>query len=298
MPIMIILAHQQTIDDQYRWCYFAGSGPSRSPHYQRCPMKMTPRSAAITILCELDKTREPVSAILDRVEQRAMLKGKDRQLVMKIVYGVLRHRDYLDRLLEHLCRHPLGKMKPYVHQALRCGLFQIFFLDRIPPSAAVNETVNSVKARNFPPRVQGFVNGVLRESIRQKDRLPRPEDPDEHGQPLLNHPAWLTKRWQRHFGSEEMIKICTHNNDEPLLSLRVDSAGLRKELRDSFLDQSTATSAGVYAPNALLVHDYRGKIDEIRGIAQGTVHVQNQASQLASMLLGPFTPGWAARPPI
>ncbi len=252
---------------------------------------MTPRGAAIKILCELEKTREPVSAIFDRVEQQASLERKDRQLVMKIVYGVLRNRDYLDRLLERLCRQPLGKMKPYVHQALRCGLFQIFFLDRIPPSAAVNETVTAVKARNMPPRVQGFVNGVLRESIRQKDKLPRPEDPDEHGHPPLNHPIWLTNRWLKNFGSEDMRKICQHNNEEPLLCLRVDSAELRTELREYFQDQCIEAHNGSYAPHALLVYDYRGRIDEIRGIDQGTVQVQDQASQLASMLLGPFSTG-------
>ena len=210
---------------------------------------------------------------------------------MKIIYGVLRNRDHLDRLLKHLCRQPLGKMKPFVHQALRCGLFQIFFLDRIPPSAAVNETVKAVKARNLPARLQGFVNGVLRESIRQKDRLPRPDDPDESGHPLLNHPAWLTNRWQKHYGSEMMRIICRHNNDEPLLCLRVDAVELQEGLDEYFHQQSIEARRGSYAPNALLVHDYRGRIDEIRGIDQGTVHVQDQASQLASMLLGPFSPG-------
>ncbi|MBT8345740.1 MAG: 16S rRNA (cytosine(967)-C(5))-methyltransferase RsmB [Desulfofustis sp.] len=254
-------------------------------------MKMTPRSAAITILCELDKARVPVSAIFDRMEQGAALERQDRQLAMKIVYGVLRNRDYLDRLLAHLCRQPLGKMKPYVHQALRCGLFQIFFLDRIPPSAAVNETVKAVKAKKLPSRLQGFVNGVLRESIRQKAQLPNPEEPDESGRPLLNHPAWLTNRWQQHYGEEEMRRICQHNNHEPLLCLRVDSIDLLTELRESFQVQSIAAISGNYAPKALLVRDYRGKIDEIKGIDQGTVQVQDQASQLASMLLAPFSPG-------
>jgi 16S rRNA (cytosine967-C5)-methyltransferase len=254
-------------------------------------MKITPRSAAIDILCELDKTRLPVSAIFDRLVQRAVLERKDRQLVMKIVYGVLRNRDYLDRLLEHLCRQPLGRLKPYIHQALRCGLFQIFFLDRIPPSAAVNETVHAVKARKFPSQLQGFVNGVLRESIRQKARLPKPDDPDDSNRPLLNHPTWLTNRWQKNYGRNEMTRICRHNNREPLLCLRVDSDDLRVGLVESFHHQSIVAVIGSYAPKSLLVRDYRGKIDEIEGVGQGTVQVQDQASQLASMLLAPFTPG-------
>jgi len=253
-------------------------------------MKTTSRSAAIQILVELDNSRVPVSMLLARMERRTELDPRDRQLVMKIVYGVLRNRDYLDRLLEHLCRQPLAKMQPVVHQALRCGLFQIFFLDRIPPSAAVNETVNAVKARNLAPRLPGFINGVLRESIRQRNRLPKPDDPDHSGRPLLNHPVWLTDRWQKHYGREKMMRICRHNNQEPPLCLRVDSADYLTKLRESLQNQSAEVSAGTYAPYALLVRDHRGKIDAIEGIEQGAVQVQGQASQLASMLLAPFSP--------
>lgn len=254
-------------------------------------MKSNPRIIAISTLAELDRTRVPLSVIFERLELHSVPERKDRQLVMKIVYGVLRNRDYLDRLLALLCRQPLTKLKPFVHQALRCGLFQIFFLDRIPPSAAVNETVKAVKARKFAPQIQGFVNGVLRESVRRKDHLPGPEDPDEHGRELLNHPQWLTERWQKHFGSDEMIRICRRNNREPQLCLRVDFDKDRAELADNLRRKSIEARPGSYAPNSLLVRNYRGKIDEIEGIGSGTVQVQDQASQLASLLLAPFVPG-------
>ena len=254
-------------------------------------MNANPRLVAVVTLCELAKTRQPVSAVFDRVEQQAGLGRQDRQLAMKIVYGVLRNRDYLDRLLGLLCRQPLVKLKPFVHQALRSGLFQIFFLDRIPPSAAVNETVKAVKARRYPPRLQGFVNGVLRESIRRKQQLPVPEDPDDEGRPLLNHPVWLTHRWQKKYGRDEMVRICRHNNREPLLCLRVDSESERDQVRTSLRRQGIDAVYGSYAPESLILPDYRGKTDDIEGIDQGIVQVQDQAAQLASLLLAPFSPG-------
>ena len=256
-------------------------------------MKANARTVAISTLCELDKTRLPLSTVFDLAERQAGLGQRDRQLAMKIVYGVLRNREHLDRLLTLLCRQSLTKMKPYVHQALRCGLFQIFFLDRIPPSAAVNETVNAVKARKYPPRVQGFVNGVLRESIRRKLQLPAPEDPNEEGQPLLNHPAWLTERWEKEYGQSEMIRICRHNNLESLLCLRIDSADELRTVYQSFQHRTITPVQGSYAPNSLLLPDYRGRIDEIEGVDQGNVQVQDQAPQLASLLLAPFSPGFS-----
>ena len=90
---------------------------------------------------------------------------------MQMVYGVLRHRQYLDRILELLSRTPLRKLDPFVHQSLAVGLYQLFFLQRIPESAAVNEVVASCKVAKIPQRLHGFVNGILRQAIRQKATL-------------------------------------------------------------------------------------------------------------------------------
>ena len=252
-------------------------------------MRANPRIAAITALCELEKTRLPISLILERINRKTGLERRDRQLAMKIVYGVLRNRDYLDRLLGVLCRQPLKKLKPFILQALRCGLFQIYFLDRVPSSAAVNETVNAVRDQKYPPQILGFVNGVLRESIRSKTQLPGVDDPDENGRPVLSHPSWLIERWQKHYGRDEMLRICRHNNLEPLLCLRTNSDQDRAKLRESLLSRGIETVNGRYAPASLILPGYRGRIEDIEGIDLGSVQVQDQASQLASLMLAPFS---------
>lgn len=246
------------------------------------------RYTAIEILYELDRSRQSLNSLMDRVVTTERLHQSDRQLARKIVYGVLRNRDYLDLLLAKLCRQPLTKLRPFVHQALRSGLFQIFYLDRIPPRAAVDETVKAIKRRKFPPQVQGFVNGVLRQSIRDKDRLPGPDDPGMNGLPPLNHPAWLTDRWRQRYGQEEMVRICRQNNSEPVLSLRVEPGQDRHQLIESLRRLAIRASKGRYAPDSLILTNYRGSISDIEGINEGRVRVQDQAAQLASLLLAPF----------
>jgi 16S rRNA (cytosine967-C5)-methyltransferase len=246
------------------------------------------RSTAIEILCELERTRAPLSALLNQSEKNSGLQGKDRQLVRKIVCGVLRNRDYLDRLIDLLSRKSTGRMKPFIRQALRSALFQIFFLDRIPPSAAVNETIKALKSRRFPQQIQGFVNGLLRESIRRRQQLPRPTDPDDLGRPVLNHPVWLTERWEKRYGPAPMQRICQHNNREPGLCFRVDSVEARQNLTALLQDKNVQLKDGSYAPDALLVDGHRGALGEIDVVKTGAVQVQGQASQLASLLLGPF----------
>ncbi len=253
-------------------------------------MAKTSRITAIEILCELERSRAPLSALFDKSEQSG-LQGKDRQLVMKIVCGVLRNRDYLDRLIDLLSRKSTPRLKPFIRQALRSGLFQIFFLDRIPPSAAVNETVKAVKSRRFPQQLQGFVNAVLRESIRRRQQLPRPTDPDDKGRPLLNHPAWLTERWEKRYGRAAMQRICQNNNREPRLCFRVDSAAARQRLTGSLENGDAQVQKGSYAPGALLVDGFRGAIGDIDLVKTGALQVQGQASQVASLLLGPFHEG-------
>ena len=246
------------------------------------------RLAAIETLSQLEKTRKPVSLLFDTIAGRYRISGSDRQLAMKIVYGVLRNRDYLDRLLKILCNRPLNRIKPFVHHALHSGLYQIFFLDRIPPSAAINETVNALKTRKFPTQLQGFVNGVLRQSLRRRDELPSPDEPDANNRPPLNHPAWLTKRWLRRYGEEEMVRICQHNNGEAQLCLRAHSANAKQTVSDALAAQGLVYENGLYAPDALLLRDYSGPVVDLPGIREGIVHVQDQAAQLAAMLLAPF----------
>ena len=148
---------------------------------------------------------------------------------MQLVYGVLRHRQYLDRILEILSKTPLRKLDPFVHQTLAVGLYQIYFLERIPDSAAVNEAVESCKTAKIPKRLHGFVNGILRQSIRQKKDLATKALTDSATNPVLNHPAWLVKRWQQNFGTQETERICRANNCEPSLVLRVNIPTIERD---------------------------------------------------------------------
>jgi len=251
----------------------------------------TARLTAVETLFQLEKTRKPVSSLFDTVADRYRTDARDRQLAMKIIYGVLRNRDYLNLLLDILCSRPPGKIKPFVRQALFSGLYQIFFLDRIPNSAAVNETVAVVKSRNLPKQVQGFVNGVLRQSIRRKQALPAPHDRDAHGRPILNHPAWLVDRWRDRFGEAAMIEICHRNNLEPVLGLRAKSAVAKQQFLGELAARNLTGKSGRYAPNSVLLDNYTGPVTDLPGHEDGLVRVQDQAAQLATMLLAPFKGG-------
>ncbi len=211
---------------------------------------------------------------------------------MQLVYGVLRHRQYLDRILEILSKTPVRKLDPFVHQALAVGLYQLFFLERIPESAAVNEVVESCKAAKIPQRLHGFVNGILRQSIRQKKDLANKAHTDKTGDPILNHPEWLIRRWRQNFGIEETEKICQANTCEPTLVVRVNSSKIdRDEFCHALEEAGTPWRPGTYSPDAVILPDFHGSITTIPGYAEGFFQVQDEAAQLATCLLGPFRSG-------
>ncbi len=252
------------------------------------PLKSA-RFAAITILCKLERTAVPVSHLFDEVFPECGLSGTDRHLAVNLIYGVLRQRQYLDNCLAVFCRQPIRKLHPFVHQALAVGLYQILFLDRIPESAAVNETIKAMKVVHLASNLQGFVNGVLRTIIREKHRIPVCNSPDKDGIPVLNHPAWLTERWERNFGRQEMVRICSCNNLRPVLILRVNPLVIsREDLLAKLKQEGVLAKPGVHAPYAIILPDFRGPIQEIPGFSQGAFQVQDESAQLTGLLLGPF----------
>lgn len=247
------------------------------------------RFIAIEILHQLKRGRTPLPVLLEKVCSYHRVEGSDRAFAMNLVYGVLRNYQYLDKLIALLCRKPLKKLHPQVHQALAVGLYQIIFLDRIPDSAAVNETVNGAKQAKVPRRLHGFINGVLRQSIRMRNKLPPAEEREPSGHPLLNHPEWLTKRWADHFGEEEMLRICQQNNSRQPLTLRVNSTMLsREEYLQKCSTMQIEAVACRYGCDGILLPGYRGIIQDLPGYAKNWFHVQGEAAQLVTLLLQPW----------
>ena len=261
------------------------------PETHQKPERKTARFAAIETLAQLERTRLPVVALFDKVAAECSLDGPDRHLAMNILYGVLRHRQELDFLLQSLCKQPASKIKPFVRQALLAGLYQLFFLDRIPESAAVNESVKALQAAHLPKNLQGFVNGVLRESLRRKQTLVATLAgyQDSSGNPFLNHPDWLVKRWQARYGQEEMQRICAVNNQQAPLILHVNTlVTTREQLLAAIEQEEIVVHSGAYSPDALILPDFHGPISKLPGFFQGHFQVQDEAAQLLTLLMGPL----------
>ena len=131
------------------------------------------------------------------------LDSRDAGLAAEIVLGVLRYRAQLDFLIEHYSGKPAGRLDAAVRQALRMGIYQLRFLERIPAHAAVSESVELIK-RARKRSAAGFANAVLRKVDRAPVAWPSPAVE-------LSHPGWLLERWERQYGAETAAVIARAN---------------------------------------------------------------------------------------
>lgn len=241
------------------------------------------RTVAVESLCQWEERREPMTRIF--AERAARLDAVERRLARSVVYGVLRRQETLDAILAHFCRHRPEQMKSRTRMTLRVGVFQLMFLSRIPASAAVNTTVNTLKAARQPSWLVGFVNGVLRRIAAARGELER-FDLDAGGLPRTNHPQWLCARWQKHYGPELMRAICALNNSEPPLTLRVNTCRIgRTDFLAALQKGGINAHPGKLSPLALVVEGYPGPVGGLHGYAEGLFQVQDEGAQLISMLL-------------
>lgn len=213
------------------------------------------------------------------------LKTSDRALTHELVLGVLRWQAWLDKTIEHFSKRRIESVDLPVRIALRMGLYQLRFLNRIPASAAVNESVNLVRGVKLSSAA-AFVNAVLRRSIREADYDPTIEaqDPLEKVAIETSHPVWLIDRWANSFGLSEAESFARANNQIPPTALRVvhtraDESQVIQQLTDAGASIERSTIAATAFRNS-------GATAALRELsANGQIYLQDEASQLVAQML-------------
>jgi 16S rRNA (cytosine967-C5)-methyltransferase len=174
------------------------------------------RRAAFEALTRIDTERIFSSAVLSKLEED--LSVQDKALCHELTLGVLRRQIYLDKIIERLTNKATEKLDLAVILALRIGLYQLLFLDKIPFFAAINESVNLVQQAK-KTSAKGLVNAVLRRATREKIELEF-ADRSEKLSVETSHPRWLVEKWISQFGFEEAENLAIANNETPKLTFR------------------------------------------------------------------------------
>src|SRR5499426_3468934 len=212
------------------------------------------RVAAFDVLWRV-ATEDAFASDLLASPRYGRLSREDHALAQELSLGVLRWQIQLDFLVERYARRPLGKLDPEVVLALRLGLYQRKFLSRVPPHAAINESVNLVKQRGKKSAAP-LVNAALRAAQREGDfDLSRSiENPLERLSVETAHPPWLLRRWINRFGEEEARETAGADNAAPPAAFRFNArrAG-EPRTRDWLAEHNVAIRDSELAPGAAVI---------------------------------------------
>jgi 16S rRNA (cytosine967-C5)-methyltransferase len=246
-----------------------------------------PRQAACETLLRIRKEGGYADRLIDRELSSGILSGPDRGLYAELVFGVLRRQGTLDYILQQLLEKPMIELDPLALVILRIGLYQLTCLDRIPESAAVNESVNLAKL--ITPGTSGLINAVLRNYLRKRATISFPDisaNPAAAIAALHSQPEWLVEQWLDQLGVVEARQLAEASSQQPPLTLRVNT--LRSDREQLLQDFKLAGIEAVpcrFSPDGIVLTG-RHTISALPGYEAGLFAVQDEASQLAGRLLG------------
>ncbi len=214
------------------------------------------------------------------------MERRDRALLTELVYGIFRQRGALDWQIDHFSK--VKTLHPAIRNILRLGLYQLLFLNKIPPSAAVNTSVEFAKEAEGMPAAR-LVNGLLRNILRQKESLPTP---DPKGDPVTfiavttSHPEWMVRRWLARWGKEKTLQFCRSNNEVPPTTLRTNILKIKREaLARRLEEEGAAVTLSTFSPVALFVRG--AAVSSLPSYREGLFYVQDEGAQLISELVDP-----------
>ena len=238
-------------------------------------MALDPRAAAAQVIGDVLTGRSLNQALAPRLEQVA---ERDRGLLQQLCYGSLRQAPRLLALLERLLNKPLRDKDSDIRGLLLCGLYQLEST-RIPDHAAVAATVGAVAVLK-KPWAKGMANAVLRRFQRERDSLTATLAEAA----AASHPEWLYRalleQWPA--AAEEIIAA---NNLQPPMTLRIHCGRIsRQDYLDKLASHGIEAWAGQLSPQAVYLARPRD-VSELPGFADGEASVQDEAAQLAALLL-------------
>lgn len=239
------------------------------------------RAAAFEILLRVEQQGAYASELLHS-ERYKKLSAADHALCTELVLGVLRWLSALDAAIERRATQALDKLDMEVLIALRLGVYQLGWLERVPDRAITYESVELVKKAR-KRSAAGMVNAVLRKLAVEPTTL-YPQPPKLKNARSLaaaySHPEWLVARWLARFGAKRTERICAYDQQVPITTIRLRTAQAEDELKSVGLE---------LAPGALLADARRvlhGDLTHTAVFREGRVAIQDEGSQLVAALVG------------
>lgn len=244
--------------------------------------QQTARSVALDALLACEGQGAWSDGYLKKSIRSAALDSRDAGLCTRLCFGVLQNRMLLDALLDRFAKPPVAQMEPAVRGCLRLGLYQILFLDRVPDSAAVNESVSLARQRYRNPRAAGLVNAILRNILRGREQLTLPEDlPTRY-----SHPEWLVEAFSQALHGEGVEELLKADNQDPPTAAQVNTLRITPQALMERLNQEGVEATPHPWLEGCLLLSNTGNLEALPAFQEGLFYIQDPAARLAVLASG------------
>ena len=241
---------------------------------------MNARETALDVLIACRKRAAWSNGVLKDYIERDRLDRRDAALATRLCYGILQHRGMLDFFLAQLLTGKVKDLHPVVRDILHMGLYQIYELDKVPDSAAVNESVLLAKKYcRWQRSASGLVNAVLRNAVRTKGTLKQPVALEDR----YSHPKELIELLGSYVGQERLEPMLAANNDTPLTVVQVNTLRITTaDLIAALAQEDVVALPHSWMPDCLVLSN-TGNLEKLEAFRKGLFYVQDAASRLTVM---------------
>ncbi|WP_026476442.1 16S rRNA (cytosine(967)-C(5))-methyltransferase RsmB [Alkaliphilus transvaalensis] len=249
---------------------------------------MNAREGALRVLYDVEVNEAYSNIALNKELKQYKYSQLDKGFLTELVYGVLENVIYIDHVIKQFSSVKLKKIHPYTLILLRLGIYQILFLDKIPASAAVNESVNLAKKYN--KQTSGFVNAILRNTIRNDKAIKMPDKEKETVKYLsitYSHPEWMVEQFLKHFSLDFTEELLKANNETPELNLRVNTLKISVDECIKLLkEQGFEVQQNPYIKEALTLNNVTS-LQDFQLLKEGYLYIQDFGSMLIARVMDP-----------
>lgn len=248
---------------------------------------MKAREIAYKVLLDIEKNKNYSNMAINKHFKDVKISNQDRGLATEIIYGVIENKYYIDYMIDKLSKVKTNKMEIYVKTLLRMGIYQIMFLNSISDYAAVNETVNLAKKKNS--KVSGFINGILRNVIRQKEEIGKVKTKDDVDYLAIkySYDKWMIRNWMIHFGKEFTEELLEANNERPNIYLRTNTLKITRDELIKKLEKQNIKAEKVNVVEEAIKVEHLKDIENNSLYKEGLFTVQDVSSMLVGKVMNP-----------
>ncbi len=252
-------------------------------------MAESPRKKAVLILTDIDKKSAYPNIEMNKLRAAGQYSPIDLRFIGEIINGVIKRKLTLDYIISKHSKLKLNKIAPFVLNVLRSGIYQIVYMDRVPDSAAVNESVKIIK-KSSVSRLSAYVNAVLR-AVSIEDINSLSSDSAEDLSIKHSFPLWIVKRWICEFGKEFAVSLMEALNQNPSVFVRRCKGILADDLKDKLT--ADGIESELVSIDDFSEFDYSlrlnkiGNLDKSKAFLDADFYIQSPAAALAAYILEP-----------